>query len=98
MKNIFQECEKNNHNGQAAKWEGANKFISAVGSNKLESKVDNLFEAQTLPKQSEKTISFGLLRAGMHSIRPAEAFNLAREIPNFFNFASFVDKNDLRIC
>ena len=45
---FFQECHKNNHDGQVAKWEGANKFISAVGSNKLESKVEQYFVCQTL--------------------------------------------------
>jgi len=28
----------------------------------------------------------------MHNIRPAEAFNLARETPNFVYFASFLEK------
>ncbi len=31
-------------------------------------------------------------RSGMHNIRPAEAFNLARETPNFVYFASFLEK------
>ncbi len=32
------------------------------------------------------------LGQGMHNIRPAEAFNLARETPNFVYFASFFGK------
>ncbi len=35
----FQECVKNNHDGQPAKWEGANRLISVSSSNKLEKKV-----------------------------------------------------------
>ncbi len=35
------------------------------------------------------------LKAGMHNIRPAEGFNLARETPNF---ASFFDKNTIWMC
>jgi len=31
-------------------------------------------------------------RAGMHNIQPAEAFNLAREAPNFVYFPCFFDK------
>jgi len=38
------------------------------------------------------------LGQGMHNIRPAEAFNLARETPNFVYFASFFDKYTLCSC
>jgi len=40
-------------------------------------------------------------RAGMQIIRPAEAFNLARDTQNFVYFvyfASFLNKNTLRMC
>jgi len=35
--------------------------------------------------------------SGMHNIRPAEAFNLARETPNFVYFASFRKKHPLNV-
>jgi len=48
--------------------------------------------------------ALGCVRAGMHNIQPAgqmwpaEAFNLARETPNFVYFASFFGKNTLWMC
>jgi len=47
-------------------------------------------EAELVKKLSSLQVFLCLSKLGMHNIRPAEAFNLAREPPNFVSFVSFL--------
>jgi hypothetical protein len=50
--------------------------------------------SQDKPRHAKARVA----RSSMHNIRPVEAINMARETPNFVYFASFFDKNTLRMC